>query len=133
MYAFTDQTNCNIIQRARCAAQEWLPPRVRLWQVHGSGLPVSSSPPFAKQLTVWAGSGGFWDYEAAHISPFEKKTGISVSFQELPSATGLSKEEIALRAHNSSFAMYETPTSVSYYNVAFGAQAPYLFRQQLRR
>ena len=86
------------------------------------GAAASSSPPFAKQLTVWAGSGGFWDYEAAHISPFEKKTGISVSFQELPSATGLSKEEIALRAHNSSFAMYETPTSVSYYNVAFGAQ-----------
>jgi sorbitol/mannitol transport system substrate-binding protein len=87
-----------------------------------SGSTRPGSVQLAKSITVWVGSGGFWDYEAAHLAPFEKETGITVDFVELPSATGLSKEEIALRAHNSSFAMYETPTSVSYYNVAFGAE-----------
>ncbi len=82
----------------------------------------SGGPTTAKQLTVWVGSGGFWDYESAHISAFEKQTGISVDFVELPPSSSLQKEEIALRAHNGSFAMYETPTSVSYYNVSFGAK-----------
>lgn len=87
-----------------------------------AGSTKQSTPPLAKSITVWVGSGGFWDYEAAHLQPFEKATGINVDFVELPSATGLSKEEIALRAHNPSFAMYETPTSVAYYDVAFGAE-----------
>jgi ABC-type glycerol-3-phosphate transport system substrate-binding protein len=75
----------------------------------------------AKSITVWTGSGTVWDYDAAHVSAFEKQTGITVNVVELPSASALTKVEIGLRSHNSSFAMYETPTSVSYYNVKYGA------------
>lgn len=66
----------------------------------------------AKQITIWANSNVFWDYQKAHLGPFTQKTGIKVNFVQIPDSSILDKEALAQRSHSKEFAMYEGPTSL---------------------
>jgi ABC-type glycerol-3-phosphate transport system substrate-binding protein len=77
-----------------------------------SGSSGGSSNATASSITIWGSNVAFWAYQAAHLSAFEKETGIKVNYVQIPQATILDKEAIAQRAHSSEFAMYEGPTSL---------------------
>lgn len=66
----------------------------------------------SKSITIWTSSGGFWDYMAQNLKPFEDQTGIKVKVAAIPGASLLDKTTLAQRNHSTEFAMYMGPTSL---------------------
>jgi sorbitol/mannitol transport system substrate-binding protein len=75
----------------------------------GSG---SGSGDVAKEITIWANSNVFWDWQKANLAPFTQQTGIKVNFTQIPDASIIDKTSLAQRSKSDEFAMYEGPTSL---------------------